>query len=148
MGLYGEQHRSRRLIVCNDLICERDHVVPSPGSGCDKQSVIVGAQIIASQSNAVCSAANEPTVERAYREDIRLPVQQTIIWPTRDYSIKILAKFLGFDWRDTNPSGAASIEWYARWCNTRDPTIKRQVLEYNEDDCRAMRVLLDGIRVL
>lgn len=31
-------------------------------------------------------------------------------WPTRDYSIKSLAKYLGFIWRDTHPSGAASIE--------------------------------------
>jgi predicted RecB family nuclease len=32
------------------------------------------------------------------------------MWPTRDHSIKTLAKFLGFHWRDNNPSGAASIE--------------------------------------
>jgi predicted RecB family nuclease len=33
-------------------------------------------------------------------------------WPTRDQSIKTLAKYLGFEWRDTHPSGAASIEWF------------------------------------
>src|ERR1019366_6145933 len=32
-------------------------------------------------------------------------------WPTRDHSIKTLASHLGFRWRDSNPSGAASIEW-------------------------------------
>jgi hypothetical protein len=31
-------------------------------------------------------------------------------WPTRDHSIKTLARYLGFTWRDTHPSGAASIE--------------------------------------
>jgi len=66
----------------------------------------------------------------------------------RDHSIKTLANFLGFKWRDTNPSGAASIEWYANWCKTRDPAIKQQILECNEDDCRATRVLLDGIRAM
>lgn len=75
-------------------------------------------------------------------------VQKAMIWPTRDHSIKTLAKFLVFDWRDTNPSGAASIEWYLRWCKTADPAIKQQILEFNEDDCRATRVLLDGIRAL
>lgn len=35
-------------------------------------------------------------------------------WPTKDFSIKTLAKFLGFNWRDTHPSGAASIEWFDR----------------------------------
>ncbi|MDH4027886.1 MAG: TM0106 family RecB-like putative nuclease, partial [Nitrospirota bacterium] len=36
-------------------------------------------------------------------------------WPTRDYSIKTLASYLGFSWRDTDPSGASSIEWYHQW---------------------------------
>jgi predicted RecB family nuclease len=35
-------------------------------------------------------------------------------WPTRDFSIKTLAKYLGFDWNDPHPSGAASIEWFDR----------------------------------
>lgn len=69
-------------------------------------------------------------------------------WPTRDYSIKSLAKYLGFIWRDTHPSGAASIEWFHRWVESGDLDIKQRILDYNEDDCRATRVLLDGIRQL
>lgn len=69
-------------------------------------------------------------------------------WPTRDHSIKTLAKYLGFQWRDTDPSGAASIEWFDRWAQTGDPEIRERIIEYNEDDCRATRVLLDGIREL
>ncbi len=69
-------------------------------------------------------------------------------WPTRDYSLKTLAKHLGFAWRDTHPSGAASIEWFDRWVKTRDTATRQRVLDYNEDDCRATRVLLDGIRAL
>ncbi len=69
-------------------------------------------------------------------------------WPTRDFSLKTLAKFLGFKWRDTHPSGAASIEWFHRWVETGDREIRQRILDYNEDDCRATRVLLDGIRGL
>lgn len=69
-------------------------------------------------------------------------------WPTRDHSIKTLAKHLGFTWRDVHPSGAASVEWFDRWTRDRNPEIKQRILEYNEDDCRATRVLLDGIRAL
>jgi predicted RecB family nuclease len=69
-------------------------------------------------------------------------------WPTRDYSLKTLAKHLGFAWRDTHPSGAASIEWFDRWVTTRDASVRQRILDYNEDDCRATRVLLDGIRAL
>lgn len=69
-------------------------------------------------------------------------------WPTRDFSIKTLAKHLGFAWRDMHPSGAASIEWYHRWVETGDAVVRQRILDYNEDDCRATRVLLDGIRAL
>jgi predicted RecB family nuclease len=75
-------------------------------------------------------------------------VKKATEWPTKDYSIKTLAKFLGFEWRDTNPSGAASIEWFDRFIETSDPAIKQRILDYNEDDCIATRVLLDGIRDL
>jgi predicted RecB family nuclease len=75
-------------------------------------------------------------------------VKKATEWPTNDYSIKSLAKFLGFRWRDTHPSGAASIEWFDRLIKTGDQQIKKRILDYNEDDCIATRVLLDGIRKL
>ena len=69
-------------------------------------------------------------------------------WPTRDHSIKTLASYLGFNWRDIHPSGAASIEWFHKWVETKDVSVKKRILEYNEDDCRAMRVLVDGLKTL
>jgi predicted RecB family nuclease len=69
-------------------------------------------------------------------------------WPTRDQSIKTLAKYLGFSWRDAHPSGAASIEWFDRWCKDKKPETRQRILDYNEDDCRATSVILDGIRAL
>ena len=75
-------------------------------------------------------------------------VRSKMEWPTHDLSIKTLAKFLGFQWRDTDPSGASSIQWYHQWTEERDPALKTRILEYNEDDCVAMRVLLDGVRDL
>jgi len=69
-------------------------------------------------------------------------------WATRDYSLKTLAKYLGFNWNDAHPSGAASIEWFDHWVKSRDPKVRERILIYNEDDCRATRVLLDGIRGL
>ena len=73
-------------------------------------------------------------------------VKKSTEWPTYDQSIKTLAQYLGFHWRDTNPSGAASIEWYNRWIETADPAIKRRILDYNEDDCLATGIVVDGIR--
>jgi uncharacterized protein len=69
-------------------------------------------------------------------------------WPTHDFSIKSLAKHCGFRWRDADPSGAASIEWFDRWVSTGDPRLRQRLLAYNEDDCRAMRVVLDALKCL
>ena len=75
-------------------------------------------------------------------------VRSKMIWPTPSLSIKALAKFLGFQWRDTDPSGAASVQWFHQWVETGDVNIWNRILEYNEDDCRAMRVLADALRKL
>jgi predicted RecB family nuclease len=32
--------------------------------------------------------------------------------------------------------------------DTKDDTVQKQILEYNEDDCQATRALLDGIRAV
>lgn len=96
----------------------------------------------------VCSAADiEAIFAEAVTVDLFSVVQSNTEWPTRDYSIKTLARFLGFDWRDAHPSGAASIEWYDRYVSG-DAAAKARILAYNEDDCRAMRVLADAIREL
>ena len=98
----------------------------------------------------VCSAEDiEELFDPAHAIDLYYDVvKKATEWPTWDFSIKTLAKYLGFSWRDTHPSGAASIEWFDRWIKTGDPAIRQRILDYNEDDCRATRVLLDGIREL
>ena len=98
----------------------------------------------------VCTEANiealfDPTRAIDLYYDI---VRKATEWPTNDLSIKTLAKYLGFNWRDTDPSGAASIDWFDNWIRSGDPAIRQRILEYNEDDCKAVRVLLDGIRRL
>ena len=99
---------------------------------------------------SVCSAEDiEKLFHPAQSVDLYFDVvRKATEWPTRDYSIKTLANFLGFNWRDTHPSGAASIEWFDRWARSGDTEIKQRILDYNEDDCVATRVLLDGIRNL
>lgn len=71
-----------------------------------------------------------------------------ISWPTVSLSLKEVAKFVGFQWRDTEPSGAGSIEWFHQWVETGDPAIRQRILEYNEDACRATKVLVDALCLL
>jgi len=69
-------------------------------------------------------------------------------WPCHDYSVKTLAVHCGFAWRDSKPSGAASIRWYRDWQRTGDEAIKVRILEYNEDDNLAVGRVLDVLREL
>jgi uncharacterized protein len=75
-------------------------------------------------------------------------VRKATEWPRYDQSIKTIANYLGFKWRDASPSGAASIEWYNRWIETGEQAIKQRILDYNEDDCLATGVVADGIQAL
>lgn len=95
----------------------------------------------------------ETDLENMFSPDIAIDLYLDVVkskteWPTNDYSIKTLASHLGFKWRDKEPSGAASIEWYHRWVETGDTAIRQRILDYNEDDCIAMRVLLDEVQKL
>ena len=69
-------------------------------------------------------------------------------WKAFDQSIKTLAVLLGFKWRDINPSGAASITWFNNWVDTKENTILKRILDYNEDDCMATKVVLEGVKRL
>lgn len=65
-------------------------------------------------------------------------------WPTYSYGVKQIARLIGFKWRDRDPGGANSIAWYNEYLAhpNRDVLLQR-ILDYNEDDCRAMMVILD-----
>lgn len=66
-------------------------------------------------------------------------------WPLSSYSIKDLATYLGFSWRDETPSGALSIQWFNEYLKTKDEKDLTRILEYNEDDCKAMVILKDEL---
>ena len=58
-------------------------------------------------------------------------------WPLSSYGIKSIAKACGFSWSDTDPGGAASIEWYDRYVTNQDAALRKRIVTYNRDDVRA-----------
>lgn len=77
--------------------------------------------------------------------DLYKIVQKQTDWPVGSYSLKALATYLGFNWRDETPSGALSIQWFNKYLETKDQSILKRILEYNEDDCKATMILKDGL---
>ena len=66
-------------------------------------------------------------------------------WPLPSYSLKAIATYLGFNWRDETPSGALSIQWYNEYCETQNEKILQRILDYNEDDCKASMVVKQNL---
>ncbi|MBW4440855.1 MAG: TM0106 family RecB-like putative nuclease [Plectolyngbya sp. WJT66-NPBG17] len=69
--------------------------------------------------------------------DLHDCVTQTVTLPVESYALKHIARWVGFDWRDSSANGAQSIYWYAQWLATGDRSYLESILIYNEDDCRA-----------
>ena len=66
-------------------------------------------------------------------------------WPLSSYSIKDIATYLGFKWRDKTPSGVLSIQWYNEYVRTKDKNMLNRIIEYNEYDCKATLILKDKL---
>lgn len=77
--------------------------------------------------------------------DLYQIVQKYTDWPLSSYSLKEIATYLGFKWRDESPSGALSIRWYNDFLQNHSEDLLKRIMEYNEDDCRATMIIKDGI---
>lgn len=69
--------------------------------------------------------------------DLLFIMRPAVIFPLTFYSLKDIATFVGFSWRSADANGANSVLWFEEWLRTRDPALKKKILEYNEDDCVA-----------
>jgi uncharacterized protein len=77
--------------------------------------------------------------------DLYRIIEKYTDWPVGSYSLKTLATYLGFKWRDETPSGALSIQWFNKYLESNDKDILKRILEYNEDDCKATMALKDKL---
>jgi predicted RecB family nuclease len=64
-------------------------------------------------------------------------VTRTAALPIESYTLKLIAKWLGFEWRNSAANGAQAICWYSQWLETSDPQFLNDIVLYNEDDCLA-----------
>jgi uncharacterized protein len=69
--------------------------------------------------------------------DLHRLVTNSVTVPVESYSLKSLANWLGFQWRDRSANGEQSVCWYDLWLQTGDRDLLNSILRYNEDDCRA-----------
>ena len=68
-------------------------------------------------------------------------------FPTYGESLKDIAKYLGFSWRQEDVSGQSSMILYQDYVESggRDDQTRQKLLDYNEDDCRATLHVFDWL---
>jgi predicted RecB family nuclease len=69
--------------------------------------------------------------------DLHEWVTHTVVLPIESYTLKLIARWLGFEWRNSAANGAQAICWYSEWLETGNEAILNDIVLYNEDDCRA-----------
>lgn len=78
--------------------------------------------------------------------DILVRLREKIIFPIPFYSLKDIAKYLGFSWRSQDASGADSVLWYEEWLETGNEELLKEIVDYNEDDVRATWHVINWVR--
>ena len=68
-----------------------------------------------------------------------------VYFPTYSNGLKDVARRLGFEWSESEASGRQALIWRAQWETTRDPTLKRRLIAYNQEDCQAAQRVAEAI---
>jgi len=74
--------------------------------------------------------------------DLHKELKRTVILPTLSYSLKEVAPYLGFEWKE-KIDAPISMLLYKRYQQTRDKDLLKLALEYNRDDLVATRTVKD-----
>jgi predicted RecB family nuclease len=61
--------------------------------------------------------------------------------PTYSNSLKEIANYLGFKWTTQNATGINSIIWRKNWEKQDLLGEKNKIIQYNKDDCSALRII-------
>ncbi len=68
-----------------------------------------------------------------------------VYFPVRSNGLKEIGHFLGARWTAANASGLQSLVWRYYWDQTRDMQYQGLLVTYNQEDCLALKVLVDEL---
>jgi predicted RecB family nuclease len=72
-------------------------------------------------------------------------ISSYIYFPVASNSLKDIATVLGFRWSGEAASGLDSVVWRERWEEDGSEGQKARLIEYNRDDCFALRIVTEFI---
>mgnify|MGYP003323307978 CR=1 FL=1 len=69
--------------------------------------------------------------------DLHLIIRGSWILPIRNYSLKTVANWMGFKWKQKNVSGSKALYWWIQYKTTLNDIFLKKIIKYNLDDCLA-----------
>ncbi len=69
--------------------------------------------------------------------DLHLIIRGSWILPIRNYSLKTVANWMGFEWQQKNVSGSKALYWWIQYKATLNDLFLKKIIKYNLDDCLA-----------
>jgi hypothetical protein len=77
--------------------------------------------------------------------NINKEIYAKVYFPVYSNRLKDIAGFIGATWTHPDASGLQSIVWRYQWEETREYRYKAMLLTYNEEDCRALKLIADEL---
>lgn len=77
--------------------------------------------------------------------DLHRLVKDAFVLPVEGYGLKPVSKWLGFKYRNPKSSATQSMLWYRLWLDTGNRQYLDDSVLYNEDDCRATKLIKDWV---
>ena len=72
-------------------------------------------------------------------------IKDSVVLPVSSYSLKHIAKILGFKWRNKDANAMQSMCWYSNYLETKDRKYLDLSIEYNHDDCLALHFIKEWL---
>ena len=74
--------------------------------------------------------------------DIHLLIRENWCLPVKNYGLKSIAEWVGFEWKESNVDGARALLWWRQWKESRRlnhiySKNLNSIFKYNRDDCIA-----------
>jgi len=69
--------------------------------------------------------------------DLHTYIRKFWILPLKNYSLKTVSNWLGFEWEQKNVSGSKALYWWIQYQITENEIFLKKIIQYNKDDCLA-----------
>lgn len=78
-------------------------------------------------------------------ENINSAIFGKVYFPVFSNSLKKIGVYIGAEWTSEQASGLQSLAWRCKWEKSQDKNLLNILIDYNREDCQALKLLVDKI---